>query len=209
MNPHLTYAQVRLGHDGGIGQCYGIIDFRNLHYLLDAVRLLGRSGEMTAVEIAGLRVWLSEYRGWLVDSVPGRKEAARVNNHGVFYDLQLGAVAAFLGDVATLNRVFRRFRERTPVHFTPQGAQPHEIRRTEPLHYMCFNLQAWVGLAVLAERCGVRLWDYATPDGRSLRIALEALLSEPSSTEVCGKIACARAPPRASTSVTLAALSCA
>ena len=43
MNPHLNYAQVRIGHGGNVGTHYGIIEMKDLFYYLDAVRLLAKA----------------------------------------------------------------------------------------------------------------------------------------------------------------------
>ena len=37
MTPHLSYAQVRMGHDGNAGSKSGIIEMKDLYYYLDAV----------------------------------------------------------------------------------------------------------------------------------------------------------------------------
>ena len=57
--------------------------------------------------------------------------------------------------------------------FEQDGGQPHEMTRTLTGHYCCFNLQSWVNLATLAERCGVDLWSITASDGRGLRRAFE------------------------------------
>ena len=61
MNPHLRYAQVRRGHnnDEGIGQ--GIIEFKDLYFFLDAVRLLERSTSFGGEDRKGFTDWLRSY----------------------------------------------------------------------------------------------------------------------------------------------------
>ena len=97
-------------------------------------------------------------RDWLVNSAHGLAERNSLNNHGVYYDLQVASIAAYLGDAPLLAATFRRAHARLHIHFDPDGSQPHELRRTNALHYCAFNLQAWISLAALAARCGEDLW---------------------------------------------------
>ncbi|WP_405164548.1 alginate lyase family protein [Nocardia sp. NBC_01499] len=175
MNPHLRYARLR--PDDGIGSHHGIIEAKDLYYFLDAARTLERSGALGADDVLGLRSWLTEYRDWLVASDHGVRACRTHNNHGTFYDLQLGAVAAYLGDAASLVGVLRRFRERLRIQFAVDGSQPLEQVRTRPGHYICLTLQGWIGLADLAQWCGADLWHYETVDGRGVRGALRAGLN--------------------------------
>ena len=80
MNPHLRYAQVRLGHDGGGGRHQGIIELKDLYYFLDAVRLLEHSGALTETDRARLRDWFSRYLSWLESSAFGKDESLMTNN---------------------------------------------------------------------------------------------------------------------------------
>jgi hypothetical protein len=47
MNPHLTYAQVRGRWPGDTGAKSGLIEMKDLYYLLDAVRLVERRRALT------------------------------------------------------------------------------------------------------------------------------------------------------------------
>jgi hypothetical protein len=100
------------------------------------------------------RSWLRDYLEWLQTSEQGTEERLTRNNHGTCYDLQTGAIAAFLGDAELLERTFLTSRERILEQFTAEGGQPHEMTRTQTAHYCCFNLQCWVNLATLARPAG-------------------------------------------------------
>jgi hypothetical protein len=50
MNPHVEYAQIRLGHNGNHGTEYGVIDARCLARVIDALRLLEESPSLTPEE---------------------------------------------------------------------------------------------------------------------------------------------------------------
>lgn len=168
MNPHLRYAQVRLGNNGNEGAHTGVIEMKDLYYFLDAVRLLERAGAFTDKDIRQLQEWLTAYLAWLESSPQGQGERMSANNHGSIYDLQVAAIAAYLGNTTTLQRVFRESRQRLYAHFEPDGYQADEMSRTMTAHYSCFNLQGWLNLAAIAKACGDQLWKFTTADGRSI-----------------------------------------
>ncbi|HEY1384301.1 MAG TPA: alginate lyase family protein [Dongiaceae bacterium] len=160
MNPHMRFAQpLMISNDKQVNH-FGIIELRDLPMLLDAARLLERAGSLDPADRGGFHGWLAAYRDWLLTSEQGAAESRRSNNHGTFFDLQMAAVAAYLGDAALLNATFRRCRARISVQFETDGAQPQELRRPKSLHYCCFNLQGWIGLATHGARCGEDLWQH-------------------------------------------------
>jgi Alginate lyase len=173
MNPHLRYAQVRLGHDDSEGSHTGVIEMKDFYYFLDAVRFLEQAGALLPSDHAALDEWLRQYRDWLATSRQGMQERRANNNHGTCYDLQTAAIDAYLGNVTSLLSTFRTSQERLLDQFEQDGSQPHEMERTLTGHYCCFNLQSWVNLATLGERCGFDLWSITAADGRSLRRAFE------------------------------------
>jgi glycosyltransferase involved in cell wall biosynthesis len=165
MTAHLEYAQVKLGHNGNRGSSSGIIEFKDFYYYLDAVRLLTADGILSGASLAAFRDWLECYLRWLLDSRQGRSEVAAANNHGTYYDLQVAAIASFLDNRVLLMQTLRRARARLAGQFTPEGAQPEELRRTTTAHYCCYNLQGWISLSHLAARWGVDLWRAGEPGG--------------------------------------------
>lgn len=176
MTPHLRFAQFVHGHDSHDSTGYGILDFSGLPRLLDAVRLMERGGALSPGDGLAFRHWLRSYADWLQDSPQGRHASRRLNNHGTFYDLQIAAIAIFLGDIDALNAALRRVRERLPHQFAPDGSQPRELARSRPRHYSYLNLVGWIAIARLAESVGDDLWNYEAADGRSLRKALRWLI---------------------------------
>ncbi len=173
MNPHLRYAQVICGYDGNEGQSSGVIEMKDMYFLLDAIRLLCRAQALKEEERIEFSKWLRAYLDWLLSSRQGKRERQAKNNHGTCYDLQVAAIATFLGDIKVLTATFRDSQERLLEHFAADGSQPHELERTQTAHYVCFNLQSWANLALLAQRCGCDLWDVSTQDGRGLRRGFE------------------------------------
>jgi hypothetical protein len=98
MNPNLNFAQAVLGVSEG--RSFGIIDTRDMPALVDALRLLDGAPGWTARDTDGMVAWCRAYLAWLLESKNGTEERATTNNHGVFYDEQVAALALFVGDTA-------------------------------------------------------------------------------------------------------------
>jgi hypothetical protein len=168
MNPHLNYAQVRMGHGGNVGTHYGIIEMKDLYYYLDAIRLLVLAMPEEIAALQEFKAWLSNYLQWLSHSQQGKDELKSTNNHGTYYDLQVASIGAFLADETLIYETLIRSQSRIAQQFAADGSQPHELQRTNSAHYCCFNLQGWIYLAEIASRWGVDLWAYESPHGASL-----------------------------------------
>lgn len=177
MKPHLEYAQVRMGHNGNKGAPAGLIEAKDMYFYLDAVRLFHDAGVLSDEVSRNFRNWLETYLEWLLTSVQGKAESAASNNHGTCYDLQVAAVASFLGNEDIVYETLERAQVRISGQFTPEGCQPQEIKRTATAHYCCFNLQSWINLAELSSRWGVDLWACETSTGAGLKSAARWLLS--------------------------------
>lgn len=176
MNPHLDYAQVRRGHNRNRGNSAGIIEMKDVYYFLDAVRLLEGAGWLSKIESTDLQAWFDRYLHWLQASPQGREERAASNNHGTYYDLQVAAIAAFLGDTRVVRETLRDSRSRILQQIDATGFQGHEMNRTNTAHYCCFSMQGWTNLAQLADACGEDLWSFQGSDGRGIQRAMQWLL---------------------------------
>jgi low affinity Fe/Cu permease len=157
MNPHLRYAQVRMGHNKNEGLSTGIIEFKDFYYFLDAVRILSESGSFREEDTRIFKEWLCSYAEWLRTSPQGRKEMYSRNNHGTYYDLQMAAIFHYLGDQDRLRETFLRAASRIPKQFTENGEQPEEMTRSLTQHYCFFNLQGWLNILLLARAAGITL----------------------------------------------------
>lgn len=177
MNPHLQYAQVRRGHNRNRGSSTGIIEFKDLYYFLDAVRVLRVGGFLNSNDLDQFEDWLGRYLHWLCTSEQGVGERSAKNNHGTYYDLQVAAISSFLGEHRLLRNTLRDSRFRLIEQFDSDGIQSSELARTTSAHYCCFNLQGWIHLAEIAESAGEDLWTFTGRDGRGIRKGMEWLFS--------------------------------
>lgn len=177
MTPHLNYAQVIIGKNKNRGASYGIIEMKDIYYYLDAVRLLRSANVVSQKTWDHFRKWLSTYLDWLVQSPQGQKEHNSDNNHGMYYDLQVAAIADFLNNRSLLFETLVRAQSRIVRQFAPDGSQPYELKRKSTAHYCCFNIQGWINITEIASRWGTNLWTYEAPNGTSLIKAVQWLLT--------------------------------
>ena len=175
MNPNLNFAQGVRGKD--TGRAAGIIDTAGMARLVDGFGLLSDSQALSPEDRSGLLAWFRAYLSWLRDSDLGRKEGQAKNNHGIWYDVQVVSLALATGQVELARETLQFSRKRRiGRQIDPDGRQPEELQRTRSWHYSTFNLEAFVALAGLGDRAGVDLWRYQTPDGRSIRKAVDWLI---------------------------------
>jgi hypothetical protein len=174
MNPNLNHAQAIPG--GVSGRPAGLIEFRDMPQLVDALGLLEASPAWTDTDRQAMRLWLRRYYDWLTTSAIGKGEDKATNNHGTWYDVQVMALALYLGKTTDASRVAERFGpRRIGAQVQPDGSQPRELGRVNSWGYSVFNLNAMMVMADLAKRVGVDLWTFRTADGRSIRAALDYL----------------------------------
>ena len=175
MNPNLRFAQGVRGKENG--RPAGIIDTAGMARLVDGVGLLLGSESLLAKDRTGLASWFRDYLSWLRESDLGLREGQAKNNHGTWYDVQVASLALATGQTEVAAEVLQfSHKRRIGREIEPDGSQPEELQRTRSWHYSVFNLQAFVQLASLGERAGLDLWRYQTPDGRSIRKAIDYLV---------------------------------
>ena len=176
MHPNLNYGQAIPGRCTGRG--IGLIDTRFLvNRLLDALAVLGQTGDLPAADLAALKSWFAAYLDWMLTSPIGRDEQDEHNNHGTAYDLQAAGLAWFVGREDLARRILENdTKKRIASQIQPDGSQPHELARTRSLTYATMNATLFCELALVGEKVGVDLWGYETADGRSIRKAVEWLM---------------------------------
>lgn len=171
MNPNLQFGQAVMGVSDGRG--IGLIDTRTLPDLVDAIRVLEGSAAWTSADTTAMTAWCRQFLTWMLESKNGKEERAAKNNHGVFYDEQVAALALFVGDMTVARQILGDdAKGRITAQIQADGKQPLELERTRPLHYSVFNLDAFTMLAEMARHVSVDLWQYTSPSGGSIGKAL-------------------------------------
>jgi hypothetical protein len=175
MNPNLNFGQFVPGRNDGRAE--GIIETRGLMPVVDAVGLLAGAPSWSEQDTEAMRAWFQRYLAWLRESPLGRAESSARNNHGTWYDAQFATFALFVGDDRLAREVLLRVGEKRIVRqIEPDGRQPLELTRTKSFGYSLMNLEGLVTLAALGQRMDVDIWRYRSPDGRSIRAALDWLV---------------------------------
>ena len=171
MNPHLRYSQSIPGRFEG--RSTGIIDTSTFIHIIDAIGLLQNGAVWTDADQQGMCAWFEAFLTWLLTSKYGKEERRQKNNHGAWYDAQVGSYALFLGKEHLAKRIFQTCkRRRINRQILPDGRQPEALARTRTFHYTLYNLSALFDLASMARTVNIDLWYYTSWTGRSIRNAL-------------------------------------
>lgn len=175
MNPHLDYAQVRLGHKKNRGNPAGLLDSRGFAQVIDALRLLDDSPALTPDEKTSARAWFTAFLHWFTTAPVALEERAAKNNHGSWYFAQAIPIARHTGQDELARALAGEARALIAHQIQPDGSQPEEIRRADGLGYSVFNLEAHALVARHAAALGIDLWSHTASNGASLRQAVEFL----------------------------------
>jgi hypothetical protein len=171
MNPNMNYAQAWPGVSNG--RAVGIIASRTNRGLLDAVSLIKGSPYWSKTSEDTLNKWVTDFLNWLSTNSMALEEKNATNNHGTWYDVQAAYYALYLGKKDVATTILSGVKTRINTQINASGDQPQESARTRPLHYLCFNLEAFFRLARMAEFVNIDLWNYSGPNGQSLKKALD------------------------------------
>jgi hypothetical protein len=175
MNPNMNYSQFIPGKSEGRGT--GIIDTHGFPIIIDALGLIESSKSWTKEDDSKIKLWFSQYLDWLINSKNGKDESDAKNNHGSWYDAQIVSIALFLDKIDLAKKYLEDVKtKRISVQIKADGQQPLELERTTSWSYSVFNLEALIKLAILGEKVGVDLCNYESPEGGSIRKALDFIL---------------------------------
>ncbi|SDL85837.1 Alginate lyase [Catalinimonas alkaloidigena] len=168
MNPSLAFAQAIKGRVTGRG--IGIIDTIHLMEVAQGLRVLEGAPGVAPAQVAYIRQWFADYLRWLTTHPYGQDELNTKNNHSTCWVMQVAAFARLTENDSIL--AFCRERYKTvllPGQMAADGSFPLELERTKPYGYSLFNLDAMTTLCQILSDAEHDLWQYQTPDGRSIR----------------------------------------
>ena len=139
-DPNLTYAEIVRGKSN-ISSA-GIMAGKDLTDVIDAIGLIQGSPVWTKEDQAGFESWFTKYLDWLMNSPSGKEEGQKLNNHGIYYYVQVAAIASFLNKTAIAKNMLEAFVQRPnnsfipperslAVKIQPDGRQPFELQRNK------------------------------------------------------------------------------
>lgn len=174
MNPNLQYAQAIKGVATGRG--IGIIDAIQLMEVVQGIIAMENSAAMNKQTLIATKAWFTQYLNWLTTHQYGKDEMNAENNHGTCWVMQVACFARFTGNNSLLAFCKARYKEvLLPSQMAADGSFPLELKRTKPYGYSIFNLDAMAAICSILSTPDDNLWDYETPDGRSIKRGMEFL----------------------------------
>jgi hypothetical protein len=166
MNPSLWFAQAVKGQF--TGRNYGIID--TIHLMEVAQGIIVMEKAMDAETTAGVKKWFADYTQWLMTSKPGMQERDVKNNHATCWAMQVASFAKLCDNTTVLDSLRTRYKTiLLPRQMGTDGSFPLEMARTKPYGYSIFNLDAMTMLCQILSTPQDNLWDFETPDGKSIK----------------------------------------
>lgn len=167
MNPNLLYAQAIKGKVTGRG--IGIIDTIQLMEVAKAIEAVEDSGVISDLEIKQMKDWFSEYLNWITTHPYGIDERDHGNNHSVCWAMQAAVFAQLIGNQEVLDYCKEMYKTvLLPAQMATDGSFPLELKRTKPYGYSLFTLDAMATLCQVYADDSENLFNYQTPDGKSL-----------------------------------------
>lgn len=172
MNPNLNHAWFERGRNDGT--YFGVMATQDLPQVLDAAVLLQASSAWRAEDHGALQEWARGLLHWFKSTELGFDASLAWNHKGTAHDVQIVALASFVGDSLLAKETINyHTRRRIDRHIRPQGHQPYEIEREIPFYNSTMNLGFFFMLATMADAYGIDLWHFRAPEGGSLGRALD------------------------------------
>jgi len=174
MNPALLYAQAIKGRFTGRG--IGIIDGIQLMEVAQGALVMQKAKCFDPKQQDAIRLWFSEFLQWLTTHQYGKDEMNAQNNHGTCWAMQVASFSRLTNNTELLDFCRTRYKEVfLPKQMAENGSFPQELKRTKPYGYSIFNLDAMTMLCQILSDKDHNLWNYKTPDGKSIKKGIEYL----------------------------------
>ena len=155
------------------GRGIGIIDTLHLVDVVFAIEHLRKSPSMEPEVYEGLKKWFARYLGWMLTDANGIQEMNKDNNHGVCFFVQAAAFARFTDNERIVDFCREYYKKGLLKQEAEDGSFPRELGRTKPYNYSLFIVDNMVSMCHLLSSPGDNLWEYESPDGRSIKKALD------------------------------------
>ena len=158
IEPNGKYAQSIPGVCDGTAP--GLIVFCTNWRLFNGMGILEAMGKLSEDIKEGVREWFDRFTDWLFTHENGITESYGGNNHGSWYDVQVLSPAVYFGHrPAIAKKICRQaYTLRFATQIRKDGSQPEELKRTKPMHYSFYNIQALTIIANLVGRLGCDYW---------------------------------------------------
>ncbi|MEO6221217.1 MAG: alginate lyase family protein [Ginsengibacter sp.] len=174
MNPNLLFAQSIKGRFTGRG--IGIIDTIHLIEVVQGLMVMENDAAIDKKSLAAIKNWFSKYLQWLTRHKYGKDEMNAANNHATCWAIQVAEFSKFTGNKKLMEFCSNRYKNIFLVkQVTSDGSFPNETGRTKPYGYSIFNLYAMTTLCHILSTEENNLWNYQTPDGKSIKKGIEFL----------------------------------
>ncbi len=172
MTPNLLYAQAIKGRVTGRG--IGIIDTIHLTEIARSVQMLAKYNAIDSRDLESVKDWFKNYLDWMTTHEFGISERKNGNNHSTCWAMQVAAYADLVENEEQEEFV-RQFYKTVllPDQMDQSGGFPRELERTKPYNYSLFNLDAMIMVCQILSTERDNLWEYSTPDGRNIKMAVE------------------------------------
>ena len=172
MNPQMLYAQAISGRVTGRG--IGLIDAYHLVEVAQSIRKLSERDMIDPEQEARIKEWFSRFLTWMTTHQYGIDEMNTRNNHAVCWLATAGIMAKLTNNKEVIDLCIYRFKNiALPDQMGEDGSFPRELDRTKPYGYALFNIDAFANVARILSTPENNLWEFETPDGRSLKLGME------------------------------------
>jgi hypothetical protein len=172
MNPNMLYAQAIWGRFTGRG--IGLIDAYHLVEVAQSANILIGDKVIPEKDAVKIKEWFSSFLSWMTNHSYGIDEMNAKNNHGTCWAVTASAMASLVDDEKVKQLCTDRFKTIfLPSQMAVDGSFPQELKRTKPYGYSLFNIDAMCNLARILSTPEDNLWEFKTPDGKSLKKGME------------------------------------